>query len=315
MSTTYTNPVYPHYFADPFVLKVGNEWWAYGTAPENEKGWHFPILRSRDLAKWEYVAHALPPATPYFHWAPEVAQHNGKFYLYYSASDVQTDDGHRLRVAVSDTPAGPFKDSGNLLIAESGFSIDAHPFRDPVSGKWFLYFAADYTDEEPFGTGLAVVALNDDLLSAKSPPKLVLRASCPWQIYERNRDYKGKVWNAWNCIEGPFVIYREGKYYCLYSGGNWQTQDYGVGFAVADHPLGPWRDDFAQHGPYVLKATTDVPGPGHASVTVGPDDQHLVLVYHAWNAERTMRRLCIDPLHWSPDGPRCDGPSTKPRTL
>jgi arabinan endo-1,5-alpha-L-arabinosidase len=313
--TTYRNPVYDGYFADPFVLKVGRNYYAYGTGPSDASGNHFPILHSRDLAHWEYVRHALKPATRHFHWAPEVAQHDGKFYLYYSASSVESDEGHRLRVATSENPAGPFTDTGNLLLPDAGFSIDAHPFRDPQSGKWYLYFAADFTGDEPHGTGLAVVELNDDLVSARGEAKVVMRASCPWQIYERDRDYKGRVWKAWNCLEGPFVLYHNGRYYCLYSGGNWQTRDYGIGFAVADHPLGPWRDDFAEHGPYVLRATEEVLGPGHASVTVAPDGRTLMLVYHAWDQARTARRLCVDPLLWTADGPRCDGPSTSERAM
>ena len=311
----YRNPVYEGYFADPLVLKVGGEYFAYGTGPGDERGRQFPVLRSRDLARWEYVGHALERVTPYQHWAPEVAWHEGKFYLYYSASDVESDEGHRLRVAVGENPAGPFKDSGNLLLPEAGFSIDAHPFRDPHSGRWYLYFAADFTENEPYGTGLAVVELNDDLVSVRGKAKVVVRASCPWQVYERNRNYKGRVWAAWNCLEGPFVVYRDGRYYCLYSGGNWQTEDYGVGFAVAEDPLGPWRDDSARHGPVVLKATKDVPGPGHASVTIAPDERTQMLVYHAWDQGRTARRMCIDPLEWTAEGPRCDGPSTEERVV
>jgi len=311
----YRNPVYQGYFADPFVLKVGREYYAYGTGPADEAGNQFPILHSPDLVHWSYVRHALKPATPYLHWAPEVAQHEGQFYLYYSASSVESDEGHRLRVAISRDPAGPFMDSGKLLLAEAGFSIDAHPFRDPASGKWYLYFAADFTSDEPHGTGLAVAELNDDLVSVRGDAKVVMRASCPWQVYERDRNYKGRVWKAWNCLEGPFVLFHERRYYCLYSGGNWQTQDYGVGFAVADHPTGPWRDDFAEHGPYVLRATKGVLGPGHASVTVGPDERTLMMVYHAWDQARTARRMCIDPLVWTKDGPRCDGPSTQEREL
>ena len=35
----YTNPVWPHYFADPFVLRVAHgEYYAYGTAPAAEEG-------------------------------------------------------------------------------------------------------------------------------------------------------------------------------------------------------------------------------------------------------------------------------------
>src|SRR5688500_16813498 len=202
---TYTNPVWPHYFADPFVLKTNGEYYAYGTAPADEQGKHFPVLRSRDLVTWEYVSHALVPLTTprgFNYWAPEVAEKEGRFYLFYSASTSESDETHRLRVAVAEHPAGPFRDSGKLLLPDAGFSIDASPFRDPRTGKWYLYFAADYTNDEPYGTGLAVAPLSDDLMSVTERPRVVVRATCPWQIYETNRDYKGRVWNAWHCVEG-----------------------------------------------------------------------------------------------------------------
>ncbi|MGH7214251.1 MAG: glycoside hydrolase family 43 protein, partial [Tepidisphaeraceae bacterium] len=245
---TYTNPVWPHYFADPFVLKIGDTYWAYGTAPSDPKtGRQFPILRSSDLVNWQHVGHALEPLhdpAGVNYWAPEVAEKGGRFYLYYSATNSQSDEHHRLRVATSDDPQGPFVDSGKLLMPEQGFSIDAHPFRDPRTGKWYLFFATDFTDDEPAGTGLAVAPLADDLMSVTGPSRVVIRATCAWQVYERNRDYKGRVWESWNCVEGPFVLFHEGRYYCLYSGGAWHSENYGLGFAVADDPLGPWRDDF-----------------------------------------------------------------------
>jgi hypothetical protein len=126
-------------------------------------------------------------------------------------------------------------------------------FRDPRSGKWFLYFAADFTNDEPYGTGLAVVPLADDLVTAADKPSIVVRATCDWQIYEKDRDYKGRVWNAWHCVEGPCMVFHDDRYYCLYSGGAWHTENYGLGFAVADHPLGPWKDEMARRGPTVLK--------------------------------------------------------------
>ena len=318
-SNAYTNPVWPDYFADPFVLKSSSGYWAYGTGPCDQAGRQFPVLHSDDLVGWEYVGHALgplmnPPAFSY--WAPEVAERDGKLYLYYSASHGQSDEHHRLRVAVADHPAGPFEDMGKVIFPDGGFSIDPHPFRDPRTGKWYLYFAVDYLHDEPHGTGLAAVPLADDMVTPLAPPTLVMRAQCPWQVYEHNRDYKGRVWNAWHCIEGPFVVFHGNRYWCLYSGGNWQSGNYGIGFAVADNPLRPWTDDMAQHGPTVLKGIPNrVIGPGHASVVPGPDDASLMLVYHAWDAEKTARRMCIDPLHFTDEGPRCDGPSVAPRTM
>lgn len=312
---TYRNPVYPEPFADPAVLKVGSTYYAYGTAPPDGRGHHFPILRSPNLVHWEYVRHALLPATSFAHWAPEVAERDGRFYLYYSASDVPTDDGHRLRVAISDSPEGPFRDSGHLLLPQAGFSIDASPFRDPRSGRWFLFFATDYTEDEPYGTGLAVLPLEDDLLHADGEPHRVLRAGSAWQVYERNRNYKDRIWSAWNTLEGPFTIYHAGRYWCLYSGGPWHSENYGMGFAVADDPLGPWSDELDKDGPAVLRTTPHAAGPGHASLTVAPDGKTLMLVYHAWDGNRTARRMCIDPLTWNDAGPVCDGPSATERPL
>ena len=48
---------------------------------------------------------------------------------------------------------------------------------------------------------------------------------------------------------------------------------------------------------------------------LGPDDKTLYIVYHAWDPGRTARRMFIDPLIWTPDGPKCDGPSIEPREL
>ncbi|HEX8911358.1 MAG TPA: glycoside hydrolase family 43 protein [Humisphaera sp.] len=319
MPITYRNPVYPYDFADPFVLKTRGAYYAYGTAAPGPDGRPFPVLRSTDLVRWERLGGALellkdPPA--YSYWAPEVAERDGRYYLFYSASTSTSDEHHRLRVAIADDPAGPFVDSGKLVVPQIGFSIDASPFRDPKTGAWYLFFATDYEADHPHGTGLAVVKLSPDMTSAVTDPVPVVRAQADWQIYERNRNYKGQVWTAWHCVEGPSVFEHDGRYYCLYSGGAWHGDAYGVGFATADTPLGPWRDDFAPHGPFVLKGIPgEVIGPGHNSVTVGPDGKSLMMVYHAWDAAKTARRMCIDPIVWTPDGPKVDGPSVEERTV
>ena len=85
---TFTNPVYPHSFPDPFVLKFRGEYFAYctGDAPDGNV---FGILRSSDLVDWTPVGSAMSPlaSRPPYYWAPEVVYDNGKFYLYYSAGN------------------------------------------------------------------------------------------------------------------------------------------------------------------------------------------------------------------------------------
>jgi len=325
MRFSYSNPVWDGYFADPFVLRWNGAYYAYGTDPVSDSGAAtrvFPVLRSADLATWEPLGRALErpaaaagelPFTSF--WAPEVAERDGTFFMYYSAADATGDETHRLRVATAVDPAGPFVDRGILLLPNEGFTIDAHPFRDPLDGRWYLFFAKDFFDGR-VGTGIAVVPLADDMLSIAGDVTPVLRATADWHIYERNRTIYGRQWDAWHTIEGPFVVARDGKYYCFYSGGSWRTPLYGVGVAVADGVLGPYREPRRPDGPAVLRTVPGkVVGPGHISVVPGPDGTSLFMVYHAWDVELTARRMCIDPLPWTADGPRCLGPTTGPQTV
>ncbi|MBI9017268.1 MAG: family 43 glycosylhydrolase [Phycisphaerae bacterium] len=304
ITLSYANPVWDGYFADPHVTFANGYYYAYGTG-QVEDGKQFPVLRSRDFTSWEFVGGALEPLKePAMndYWAPEVAEHNGKYYLYYSGDMKQ-------RVAVADCPQGPFVDTGKLMFPELEFSIDGHPFKDPVSGKWYLFFAKDFFDKRP-GTALAVVELADDMISVKSPVYTVIRAFSDWQIYQRNRHWYDKDWPAWHTLEGAAVVYRDGKYYCFYSGGNWQTPGYGVGCGVSDTITGPYVDQWSNDGASVLSTIEDkLIGPGHNSVILGPDKKTYFIVYHSWNTQRTARQMCIDPIVWTADGPKAYKPS------
>ncbi len=322
MPLTYRNPVWPGYFADPFVLRWRGEYFAYGTAETLERtasgaARAFKILRSRDLAHWEPAGAALELSgdeSTRAYWAPEVAEQNGRFLLYYSSAPAGRDELHRLQVAVANDPAGPFTVAGTVLPEAEGFCIDAHPFHDPRDGRWYLFFAKDFFEDRA-GTGLGVVRLSRDLLRAEGAVQPMLRANADWHIYERDRSLYGRQWTAWHTVEGPCVVVHDDRYYCFYSGGNWQTQDYGVSYAVADHPLGPWKHA-PEPGPIVLRQRGgDLVGPGHNSYTVAPDGRTELLVYHAWDSARTARRMCIDRLIWTKDGPQCLGPTTTGQTI
>lgn len=317
MQVTYRNPVWPGEFADPFVLKWQGEYYAYGTSGDRRDNKIFPILHSKNLAEWTHIGNALDPLPDLpdgNYWAPEVAERDGKFYMYFSAGQRMADETQRLHVAVADHPAGPFR-TVTKLMPDEGFTIDASPFRDPKDNRWYLFFCKDFFQGK-VGTGVAVVPLADSMTATAGNSTPILRASADWQIYERNRTIYGRAWDAWYTVEGPNVLYQEGRYYCLYSGGAWHSLNYGVSFGVADQVLGPYQDLHSSQGPSVLQGIPhQVLGPGHNSVVVGPDDRTLFIVYHAWDAQRTARRMCIDPLRWTPNGPKCTGPTTDEQTI
>ena len=79
-------------------------------------------------------------------------------------------------------------------------------------------------------------------------------------------------------IEGPFVTRQAGRYWMFYAGNDFATPSYGIGVAVADHPLGP----YTKQGEPLLKSTREWTAPGHASVAPGLDGKPQ-LFFHAFH--------------------------------
>ncbi len=302
----YHNPVLNQPAADPFVLKHAGVYWCYatGTSPDGRR---FPVFQSRDLVTWQFVAGALAPlpGDASCYWAPEVTEYNGRFYLYYSVGD----EAHmQLRVAVATAPAGPFEDSGHVLTSEQ-FAIDGHVYV-AADGVRYLFYATDFLEHSHVGTGTVVARLADWFHLAE-PPRPVTRAQFDWQVYDPQRAEKGGV--RWHTIEGPFVLRHKGRFYQMFSGGNWQNVSYGVSYAVAERldTADEWRQ--VADGETVLPVLRTIPGvvigPGHNSVVRGPDNQQLFCIYHRWAADQSDRVLCIDPLDWAGERLIVLGPS------
>lgn len=311
MERTYLNPVYPHSCPDPFVLKYCGAYWCYFTGLQADRR-AFGILHSPDLVHWQPLGSALDPL-PGEHpcyWAPEVVYQDGLFYLYYSVGD---EEHMHIRVATSPHPAGPFVDSGRRLTTEK-FAIDAHVFIDD-DNSWYLFYAADFLDLERVGTGTVMDRLLDPFTLA-GRPRPVTRARYDWQIYDPQRVEKGGV--CWHTLEGPFVLKRHGRYYQMFSGGNWKNDTYGVSYAVTkslDQP-GEWEQ--ACDGLHTLPLLRSVPalgviGPGHNSVVRGPDNRQLFCIYHRWQPQSEKRVLAIDRLGWEGDRLHVYGPTTTPQ--
>ena len=283
----YTNPVYSDYFADPFVWQHQGIYYAIGTGRTEAVGQVdeiaqrrvFPLLWSNDLVNWQFAGNALQRpdlALGDNFWAPEVAYCDGMFYLYYSVG--HEDKNHQLRVATSSKPLGPYLD---FLDTENGVRA---------------------------GTALVVDRLIT-MTKLAGETRVVLRARHDWQRFLADRPMYGKIYD-WHTLEGPCVRKHHNRYYCFYSGGRWDSENYGVDYGVADHVMGPYSDVGSESGARVLRTVPDVVlGPGHNSIALSPNGQSEYVVYHAWDAKMEARRMCIDLLIWTPEGPRCQGPT------
>jgi GH43 family beta-xylosidase len=312
--TQYKNPIYDQYLADPFVLHHDDRYYAYGTSSLSHEGWAFPVLYSTDLVNWKQHGWALIPPGGDDFWAPEVAYHDGIFYMYYSAHGIDGHD-HQLRVATSTSPLGPFTDAGRVLVPNEPFTIDAHPFQDQ-DGQWFLFYSQDFLKlegEYRVGTGIVVDRMLD-MFTLAGEPRVVIRPYADWQLFEEQRSIYGAVYD-WHTIEGAALRRHNDRYYCFYSGGAWAHDNYGISYVVADHVLGPYRLP-SENQPILLRSVPGhVIGPGHNSFTESPDGTQEYIVYHAWDPEMTARRMCIDRLNWNNGQPVIDGPTWTPQLL
>jgi len=309
----HVNPVYAGYMADPFVWKHQDIYYAIGTgeaeATGKTLGKVFPILHSTDLVQWQFASNALVRTDPELgdnYWAPEVAHSNGRFYLYYSVG--HGDKCHQLRVAVGDEPLGPYLEVKRPLIDPRAcpFAIDPHAFQDE-DGQWYLFYARDFldaSDEGRAGTALEVDRLKS-MTELAGEPKTVLRARRDWQRFQSSRPMYGQLFD-WHTLEGPCVWKHDGRYYCFYSGGRWETESYGIDYAVADEVTGPYSDDGIEAGPRVLHTVPgQFVGPGHNCIVTGPDRETEYIVYHAWDKAMKARQMHIQQLSWTTMGPRC----------
>ncbi len=276
---TYRNPLLPEQsFADPHVIKVGDTYYLYATT--HTRG--YDVFVGKDLVHWENQGLAFDDPRRGV-WAPDVFHHrrgDGKLYLYYTdnMADVpRSGMNKQIGVAVADSPLGPFVDKAVLATN----AIDAHLFQDD-DGKFYLYYV-----DLAGGFKIRAQPMSDPL-TKQGETTITIRPTEAWE----------KV--SGHVTEGPFMLKRNGVYYLTYSGTGADSPNYGIGYATAKSPLGPFTK-FT--GNPIVHRGGKVLGPGHHCVIEGPD-QKLWLVYHQkWGEETSFKRfLAIDPLWFDDQG-------------
>lgn len=229
---------------------------------------------SDDLVNWTLEGPTVPEDEfpGLVPFAPEVVYWNGAFYMYTSPHGF----GHY--VLKSDSPTGPFrKITGNI-----GHSIDFSIFIDD-DGQWYAYWADD--------RGIVGCKMNSP---AEFGEEVLI----------------GAYLHGWT--EGPFVVKKDGKYHLTYTGNHFLSKGYRINAAVADNPLGPYRDD--AYNPVIICTEGNVVGLGHSSTVLGPDLHTHYIVYHNLNPDKT-RDLNIDPIVFTPEKAYVLGPTTTPRPV
>ena len=299
----YKQPILTGFHADPEVLYSSKtkKYYIYSTT-DGTPGWgghDFSVFSSENLIDWKDEGKMLDVKGDQVKWAtgnawaPCIIEKNGKYYFYFSAHNPQS-NRKEIGVAVSDSPTGPFVDSGAPIItdndrpkeARGGQAIDVDVFQDPKSGKFYLYWGNGF---------MAGAELNDDMLSVK---KETITHMTP----------QGGNLQTWAFREGAYVFFRKGTYYFMWSVDDTGSPNYHVCYGTAKSPLGPITIDEQNYLVIKQKPEDGIYGTAHNSVLQIPGKDEWYIVYHRINKHHLHqdpgihREVCIDKLTFDKKG-------------
>lgn len=266
---SYTNPIIPGNLADPAVIRHEGRYYLYATGEvRGDNGTR--VFTSPDLVNWERGPVVFQPGEPHV-WAPDVWRDpdSGLFYLYYTVNQT-------VGVAKAEGPLGPFRAVRKFFDR----AIDAHLLRDD-DGRLYLYYV-----QLP-GFRISVQPMASPTEPA-GESRVILQPESEWER------------RAGHVTEGPWMIRHGGRYYLIYSGSGADTPDYAVGYAVAEHPLGPFTR--ASENPIVHRSE-GLYGPGHGCA-IQDDAGAWWHIYHQKRNDRVEwdRFICLDPLWFDEQG-------------
>ena len=242
------------YTADPSPMVVGDTLFLYTShdaSPEdipdpNEKSsagffmYDWLLWSTTDMVNW--TEHGACASLKEFSWrsrengawAIQTVERNGKYYLYAPLH------GHGIGVLVADSPYGPFKDPlGQPLVwqKEHWDDIDPSVFIDDDGQAW-MFWGNPQT---------YCVKLNDDMISTKGDiyvlnPKDGLMRPVKEEGAKINLRVPGRekaTWAIQHYQEGPWFYKRNGHYYMGFAS---TCCPEGLGYAMSNSPLGPWKE-------------------------------------------------------------------------
>ncbi|MDA3929954.1 MAG: glycoside hydrolase family 43 protein [Prolixibacteraceae bacterium] len=175
-------------------------------------------------------------------WSNDVAEKDGKYYMYFPAKD--ENDIFHLGVAIADNPEGPYVPQPEPM--KGSFSIDISTFKQD-DGTVLSYWGGiwggqlqrwktgkyDPNGQEPADNEPALCAkiakMSDDMLNYGEEPKDIVVLDPkgePLKAGDHNRRF----------FEAPWMHKHNGKYYFSYSTGNTHLLCYAIG----DNPYGPF---------------------------------------------------------------------------
>lgn len=290
---------------DPAYAQTDDGSYIYSTGDGRIGDGNIQIRRSDDDGEWEYVGEVWSEKPAWLVeridgldnlWAPELYEHDGTWYLYYSASTFGSGDSI-IALATNttldpDAPAYDWVDRGEV-IASAGAdynAIDPAIVEDEDGEPWMAFGS--------FSSGLQIVPL-------AWPSGLRADDAEPVTIADRGLRE--------NAIEAPDIVAHDGAFYLFASRGfccRGADSTYEIIVGRASSVTGPYLDAdggalLDDGGTVLLTSDGDRVGPGGQSVSGD------LLAFHWYDAAADGQfRLGLLPLSWADGWPQAAWPAS-----
>ena len=259
-----------------------------------------------DLSDWQYEGVIYKKEQDPYNterlplYAPDVVQgKDGRYYLYYC---IKFQDS--INVAVCDTPAGKYEFYGRVHHKDGRILTENQTYDPSVicteEGNFLYYGFAPcminiprYDNQDLKGG--SVVQLEDDMLTVKSGPNVVI----PSLKYGKGTSFEGNEY-----FEGPSIRKIQNKYYLVYSSVNTHQLCY----AISEKPM----EGFEYGG--IIVSNGDVGYQGRKEedklMSVGNNHGGLVQVKEQWyifyhrhtSLKQYSRQGCAEKVFFDSDG-------------
>ena len=271
---TYINPIIHADYADPDVVRVGDDFYMTASSFANMPG--LPILHSRDLVNWRIVNHVVErfPFNDYDRvqhgrgiWAPSLRYHGGRFWVFFGAPD----EGIFMSAAAD--PLGKW--SPLVCVHEAKGFIDPCPFWDD-DGQAYLVHAYAFSR----------CGIKNRLTLHRMKPdgtRLLDEGRVVFEDPERHPT-----------MEGPKMYKRNGHYYIFAPAGGvrtgWQT------VLRSRDVYGPYEDRIVLH-----QGNTEINGPHQGGLVELKSGESWFV--HFQDKGAYGRIVHLQPVRWVDDWP------------
>jgi arabinan endo-1,5-alpha-L-arabinosidase len=285
---------------DPVIAYEDGTYYVFST------GGRIPFICSKDKIIWEHCGRVFDRNPPWAYevnpelpdlWAPDISFFNGRWHLYYAASNFGTQNS-AIGLATNSTldPQSPdyeWIEQGLILRSRPGDPwnvIDANLVFDEDDEPWLTWGS--------YWSGIWMGKID------KATGQLTGEPADYLHLADRSA---GSDHNT--AIEAPFIIQRDGQWYLFASFDQCcQGVDstYNVRVGRSDALSGPYVDRdgvpmLEGGGTLILSEYGQWKGPGHSGILI--EDGVVWMVYHAYDAKQIgVPKLRIESLNWDAGG-------------